>query len=1139
MRSDGRLGSTETSPAFGQRVLFRARAAFRGRDSSRRLLIIAAGFLSLVLGAGLWAHHQAASSAANAAIVVGLTLLIALPWARILLEPNDVRLEAAISPDNAADWLPMATRNTGYGVTISDAERRLVWVNESFTRMTGYTIDEALGGKVSNLIYFDGTNAETVRQVREAFAAVRGVRFEILVRSKNGREWWLDTDAQPLLDANGTLRGWACIQTDVTAEVLKREATRRDQSRVLTMIEGGNIGTWELDSTTNAIEANSVFLSSLGYAPQRLACNLDWLRDLYHPDDCAANDRGMEQIIAGRTDLYRAQHRMRAMDGSWKWFLGAVGVVERAVDGKPLRMFGVQFDITEHKLAERQRQIVSERLAMVADNVPGMIFQFRMDRDGRGEFLYASPGVHPVYGLSAEDLAGNARALLEITHPDDREELMASILHSRKTLDTWHIAHRIARPDGGTGWVEGDAVARRAEDGGTEWNGYVSDVTLSKHAQEQLRAAKEAAEAANRAKSEFLANMSHEIRTPLNGVIGMTGLLLDTALSKEQRELAEIARSSGESLLAVLNDVLDFSKIEAGQMTLEQIDFDLFALTDQAIDAVALRSAEKGLELIVDVDPALPRGLRGDPTRLRQVVLNLLSNAIKFTAKGEVRICVRRRDTSGDTMHLRVEIADTGVGLTAEQRTRLFMPFIQADTSMTRRFGGTGLGLSICRRLVELMGGSIGVDSVAGSGSCFWFEIVLPVITLPGVQDAIDFEECRVLVVDDHPTNRRIIDGQLTSAGCRVTSAATAADGEDAWKRLVAADCAPDVVLLDHDLPDHPGPWLAQRLRRDPAGVRVPIILMTSLGTRVEPPTEYPVIDRILTKPAKQSALLQCIQDVIGAVRATTAPAHAVGGDPLRRMRVLLAEDNMVNQKLARRILEKLGAGVTVADNGEAAIAELSAADFDVVLMDCQMPVLDGYEATRRIRAGAAGVTASRIPIIALTAHALSGDRDRCLAAGMNEYLTKPIDPNLLKSRLMELMGGDSRVQSAHSNLEGGNPSLVLDETVLRGRIGDDSAFMEELLGVFVVTTDEHIVALLAAATRGDAAAIAGHAHAIVGAASSIGAGGLMHAAAALERAAADPVAATRHLESLHSAWREFQSHPTVALLVVRGCRVA
>jgi two-component system, sensor histidine kinase and response regulator len=688
---------------------------------------------------------------ARAPALLGLGVLIALPWAWLFIKSRHDPAAVGITPETLGQWQSMATRVSGFGVTISDTQRRLVWVNDSFTRMTGYTNAEVAGRKTSALLYSERTDSDVVRRSREAFDNLCGVRFESLVRSKNGREWWLDTDAQPLVDKNGVHQGWVCIQTDVTDAVHKREAMRL--------------------------------------------------------------------------------------------------------------------------------------------------------------------------------------------------------------------------------------------------------------AQEQLHVAKEAAEAANRAKSEFLANMSHEIRTPLNGVIGMTGLLLDTRLSDSQREFAEIARSSGESLLAVLNDVLDFSKIEAGQMTLEQVDFDLTAIIEQSIDATMLRVGEKGLELIVDVDPGLRHGLRGDPTRLRQVVLNLLNNAVKFTEKGEVRLCVLVQPAEGNCARLRVEVADTGPGLSSAQRQRLFMPFIQADASTTRRFGGTGLGLSICRRLVDLMSGSIGVDSTPGSGSRFWFEITLPIVPLPSAPSVVDLSGCHVLVVDDHPVNRRILDRQLVSAGCLVTCAASAIEGESAWRELASDGRAPTVVLLDHDLPDHSGSWLAARMRLDPRAAGLPIILMSSLGNRVSSESFDGVIDRTLTKPVKHTALLQCLQDVIGARRAAVS-ADAVSGAVLCGIRVLLAEDNVINQKLASRLLEKLGAEVTVAEDGAAAITHLAAMPFDVVFMDCQMPVMDGYEATRRIRAGAAGAAAATTPVIALTAHAFSADRDRCLAAGMNDYLTKPIDVKVLRSVLARIVGG-------------------------------------------------------------------------------------------------------------------------------------
>ena len=910
------------------------------------------------------------------------------------------RAPPAITPDTVDRWLASAMRGTKYGVTISDVERRLVWVNDSFSTMTGFTLGEVMGKKTSDLIYYGGTDSETIGKVRDSFAAIRGVRFEIRVRSKDGREWWLDTDAQPLLDEDGALRGWACVQRDVTAEVHKREAIRRDQHRILMMIQGGNIGTWEWDSATGLIEANTVFLEALGHSHNKETRTLEWLEALHHEEDRGALLRGFEAMDSGRSDVFRGRHRLCAKDGAFRWYLSAAGVVERGADGRPLRMFGVQFDVTEQMLAE-----------------------------------------------------------------------------------------------------------------------------------EQLRVAKEAAEAANRAKSEFLANMSHEIRTPLNGVIGMTALLLDTPLRDDQREFADIARSSGESLLAVLNDVLDFSKIEAGQMSLERIDFDLAAIIDQSIDAVALRAGEKALELIVELEPTLPRGVNGDPTRLRQIILNLLGNAVKFTEKGEVRLAVRRQKAVDGTARLRVEVTDTGVGLTADERARLFRPFSQADTSTTRRFGGTGLGLSICRRLIDLMEGTIGVDSSLGSGSCFWFEVPLALApTLLAAVEPVDLADCSVLIIDDHPVNRRILQEQLVSVECRVTTAATAAEGETAWRMLVAAGRPPDAILLDHDLPDHPGPWLAARLRQEPLGAQVSIVLMTSLGTHVGDRTSGDAIDRVMTKPVKRAALLQCLQQTLGTLRAQSTPAVAARDDLLRHRRVLLAEDNVVNQKLARRLLEKMGATVTVADNGQAAIDAMLNAPFDVVLMDCQMPVLDGYEATRRVRSGAAGPAAAAIPIIALTAHALSGDRDRCLEAGMNDYMTKPIDPTALRATLQALFLPDARrCPSTGIKAEAIDSAAVLDARALRAISGGDDDFVAELLSAFVTTMDEEVGALLTAATQRSTAEVRAHAHTIKGAASSVAAGALSRAAAVLEQSAGEGFIRREEVDSVRVAWRDVRVHPAIA----------
>jgi PAS domain S-box-containing protein len=635
-------------------------------------------------------------------------------------------------------------------------------------------------------------------------------------------------------------------------------------------------------------------------------------------------------------------------------------------------------------------------LALV-DSAPIAIYH----ADRAGHLTYANPQYRAMFHLGPEQSLDDwAQAM----HPDDAPRIEALWQEFfRSDSNSMHFEYSARALAGG--WrhlCEHVVVIGAQRERG--FVGTISDVSDLKIAHAQLEKLHRTAESASRAKSEFLANMSHEIRTPLNGVIGITRLLLDTALSADQRELVAIARSSGQSLLAVLNDVLDFSKIEANRMTLERTDLDLREIIDQSVDTIALQAAEKGLTLIVDVDPSLPLRLCGDPTRLRQIILNLLTNAVKFTDRGEVCIGARVLTVAPAGVGLRVEVVDTGVGLSAEQSAKLFTAFVQADSSTTRRFGGSGLGLSICRRLIELMGGSIGVDSRVGHGSCFWFELTLPVAEQPSsARPAQELNGCSVLLVDAHPASLRILAAQLAAIGCRVTCASMALEAEAAWNTLLASGQVPDVVILDHALPDHPGTWVGDRVRRHPAGARVPIVLMTPLSAKPREAVDGYLINRAIIKPVKASALEHCLSELVG--RRHPKPAlDAVSTASLRGLRVLIAEDNVVNQMIGRKTLEKMGASVVVVENGRAAIDHLASADAHVVLMDCQMPGLDGYEATRMIRAGAAGAKARSMPVIALTAHASTDERVRCLAAGMDDHLTKPIDVSALRALLEPLV---------------------------------------------------------------------------------------------------------------------------------------
>ncbi|MBC2834037.1 response regulator [Paragemmobacter straminiformis] len=784
---------------------------------------------------------------------------------------------------------------------------------------------------------------------------------------------------------------------DISAQI-------RAERRLARLIDGARVGTWEHDMRTGRTEISERWAEILGYRAADLnPLTLDRWIALVHPDDIDLLNRQEAQAFAAGQWQIETEIRLRHREGHWVWVLTRTQATEWDASGKPVRTSGVNLDITAAKAMEAALARERDTLAKIMEtSVSGIVAV-----DGMGRVVFANAGAERVLGrpvtagaslhalLATGEVSDlNGKPILPDDFPVSRASGGQTAQQDRRLTILWpdgqrRILSMNAAPLSGSGIDLAVVFA-------------LTDITDAVESEDRLRAAMTAAEAANEAKSHFLATMSHEIRTPMNGIIGMTQLLSATKLDAEQRDYCSTIAQSSEALLSVINDILDFSKIEAGAFDVEQIPFDLFTTVEGTLDVISVRAVEKDLELVYWIDPDQPRWVVGDPLRLRQVILNLTNNAVKFTETGEVflRVSLAKPMDAGK-LTVRFQILDTGIGIPADRLDRLFKSFSQVDASTTRRYGGTGLGLAISKRLVELMGGEISVRSEVGHGTEFFFDLPLGLAEeTPAEGDsataAVQIGGRTAMVVDDNATNRRVLGLHLRTFGMTPIEAP---DAETAL-RMLADGPQPDIVILDMQMPRTDGIELARRIRALPQGRMVPLVLSSSLHVSR---SQIGVLDEagefagLLSKPIKPSALLEVIGSALRSDALAAKPAAALAAPhPDQRladefpMRILVVDDHPTNRKFCAAALRKLGFEPMLAASGEEAVALAAGTSFDVILMDIEMPDMDGIEATAKIRGQTAGT--DQPCFVALTANAIAGDREKYLQAGLDDYVSKPIE---------------------------------------------------------------------------------------------------------------------------------------------------
>ena len=911
-----------------------------------------------------------------------------------------------------------------------------------------------------------------------------GVKFECEYRTLllDGRVRWLANRGEVMKDAQGRPVRAIGTVSDVTEHKAVQEKLRYATESLNIAQTAAGLATFDFNYEQNVRTCSDNFHALLGIPASTRLEDLNLLTSRIHPDDIAQM-RNAPLDTTPDEPSYRCEYRILLEGGGERW-IGEKATVSRDQAGAVSRITGAIVDISDLKRTKAALDSIESRFERAIRGTQDGLWEIDLVTD----MPWFGLRFEEMLGYSVGDLSASRSRLQELMHPEDREKVRLMLKHHLEQRAVYDVEFRVLHKAGHYEWVRSRAQAEFAADGTPlRLAGSTQLITDRKLAEQATLDAKLAAEAANRAKSNFLANVSHEIRTPMNGVIGMSQILSETSLDGTQREYVDIIRGSAQALLALINDVLDLSKIEADRLELEHVEFDLRDVIYETVSAMALQSAVKGIELIVNVGIDVPVTARGDPGRLRQIVMNLVGNAIKFTHEGYIVLDTAGIVDENGRLTFRIEVTDTGIGIPADRLERLFKSFSQIDSSTTRHYGGTGLGLSIVKQLAERMGGEVGVNSEPGKGSTFWATMVLDSVLEQSEREPVGVGR-RILLVDDLRVVRQSLTRKLRLARFETVSVG----GVDEALQELAKNPGFDLVLADELMPVKGGLDLLAAMRADSRFKTIPFVLLSLFGSDHQTAESLHRPDAVGRKPIRASALTTLVSQVLsGNLPGNTLLTPVLKIEPtFHGHRILLVEDNPVNQRVAQRLLQKLAADVTIANNGAEALERVQESAFDAVLMDCQMPVMDGFTATRRIREWERqSGRGKRLPIIALTANVMSEDRESCIAAGMDAHLGKPIEP----AQLVDCLCRYLKPEVAPAEVDMG---------ALRELTGGDVEFERELIDTFVSSGDECLAEIVAALRISDFDTIGKRAHALKGASANIHASGLAAAASSLETAA-------------------------------------